>query len=142
MNGNPAFSAYAISSTILALHLIFLALWTGKVRGQAKTYVSEEDAHAFKGAKAATEHVDVLRAYRAHMNALENDVPFFVVGLLYAMTGATATGAAAYYYTFVGARVLHSIFSLGGMQPWRTIAFLVGALAVVGMAVHVLRASF
>jgi|ERR1700722_15203092 glutathione S-transferase len=141
MNGSPAFSAYAIASTVVALHLILLAFWTGAVRGRVNTYVAAEDAKAFKGEKAGTEHPDVIRAQRAHINALESAVPFFVVGLLYAMTGATATGAAAYYYTFVGARVLHSIFYLRGMQPWRTIAFAVGVLAIVGMAVHVLRVS-
>jgi uncharacterized MAPEG superfamily protein len=139
--GSPAFSAYAIASTLVALHLVFLAFWTGGARGRVKKYVAAEDAKAFKGDQAPTEHPDVLRAQRAHINALENAVPFFVVGWLYVMTGATATGAAAYFYTFLGARVLHSIFYLRGLQPWRTVAFAVGALAIVGMAVHVLRAA-
>jgi hypothetical protein len=32
--------------------------------------------------------------------------------------------------------VLHTIFYLNAMQPWRTIAFSVGALAMVALIIH------
>jgi uncharacterized MAPEG superfamily protein len=141
LTGNPAFSAYAITSSVIALQLIVLAFMTGGARGRVKSYVAAEDAKAFKGEKVSAEHPDVARVQRAHMNLLESAVPFFVVGWLYVLTGATATGAAAYCYTFLGARLLHTLFYLRGMQPARTIAFFVGVLSIIGMAVHVLRAS-
>jgi microsomal prostaglandin-E synthase 1 len=137
---NPAFAAYALASSILSLQLIVLALLTGLARGRTKTYVQREDAATFKGEKAAVEHPDVARAQRSHLNTLENAVPFFVVGLLYVLTGATRTGATAYFGVFVAARILHSVVYALGLQPWRTIAYLIGILSIVGMAVHVIRA--
>lgn len=44
-----------------------------------------------------------------------------------------------YFWTFTAARLLHSVFYLWGKQPFRTLAFAVGVLAIIGMAVHVLR---
>lgn len=96
-----------------------------------------------KGAELVpVEDERVLRAQRAHRNALENVVLFFVVGALYALTSPSATAAWIYSGVFVGSRVLHSFFYLNAIQPWRTAAFGIGSAAIVGMAVHVLRAAF
>jgi glutathione S-transferase len=137
--GNPAFSVYAIATAIVALHLIALAGYTGRVRSRHKQYANPEDAGFFKVAAAEGDHEDVLRVKRAHANALENAVPFFAIGALYAATGPSRNAALAYFGTFVAARVLHSVFYIWGKQPFRTILFVVGVLATVGMAVHVLR---
>jgi glutathione S-transferase len=102
--------------------------------------VNPEDKVVNKGELAEQEHDDVLRIKRAHINALENAVPFFVIGALYVATGATKTGAQLYCYTFLAARLLHSVFYLAGKQPFRTLSFGVGALANLGMAYHVIRA--
>ena len=40
---NPAFATYAIASTIVALHLILLAFYTGSVRGRRKQYGNPEE---------------------------------------------------------------------------------------------------
>jgi len=138
---SPAFHAYALTSAILAAQLVLLAFWTGAVRGKHKQYVNPEDAAMTKGQVAERDHPDTVRAQRAHMNALENAVPFFVVGALYVATGATKTGAQGYFYTFLAARLLHTVFYFAGKQPFRTIAFAVGALGILGMAFHVIRAS-
>ena len=134
------FHYYALASAILSLQLLSLALWTGTVRVMRKQWVNPEDAKLNKGEKAEADHPDVLRVKRAHQNLIENAIPFFVVGALYAATGATRTGALAYFGTFTAVRLLHSLFYLWGKQPWRTLMFAVGVLAVVGMAVHVIRA--
>ncbi len=137
---SPAFQAYALSSTLVAVQMILLAFYTGAVRGKSKQFINPEDSIVNKGKLAEHEHPDVSRVQRAHANALENAVPFFVVGALYVATGASKTGAQAYCYTFLAARVLHSIVYIGGRQPFRTILFMVGALATLGMAYHVIRA--
>ena len=137
----PALSLYALCASILALHLIFLALWTGRVRVRSKKYVNPEDAVLNKADRVDTEDADVARVQRAHLNALENAVPFFVVGLLYAMSGPSKLGAQAYFFTFTAVRVLHSIFYLWGRQPFRTLMFAIGVLVTIGMAVHVIRAA-
>jgi glutathione S-transferase len=138
---NPAFLTYALTSTILGLHLLALALWTGSVRVMRRTWVNPEDARLNKGAEAEVDHADVQRVKRAHMNALENAIPFFVVGLLYVLTGASAMGAMIYFYTFLGARLLHSVFYLWGRQPFRTMMFGIGVLAIIGMGFQVIKAA-
>jgi uncharacterized MAPEG superfamily protein len=137
---NPAFAAYALACSVLALQLIVLAFLTGRARGKVKTYVNAEDAVTFKGETAEAEHPAVIRAQRSHLNTLENVVPFFVVGYLYVLTGATRTGATAYFAVFVAARLLHSVVFALGLQPWRTITYLIGILSILGMVVHVIRA--
>jgi glutathione S-transferase len=136
---DPALRLYALVSTLVAVHLMLLAFWTGRVRTQHKGFVNPEDASAFKGKEVDADHPDVQRAKRAHMNAIESAVPFFAVGLLYALSGPSMVGAQAYFWTFLGARVLHSFFYFAQKQPFRTIMFSIGALAIFGMAVHVIR---
>jgi uncharacterized MAPEG superfamily protein len=139
---NPTMSLLAASTTVLGLHLIALALWTGTVRFKRETYVNPEDAVLNKAKQADVEHPDTQRVKRAHTNAIENAVPFFAIAPLYVMTGGTLTGAKAYFLTFVAARLLHSAFYLWGRQPFRTLCFGIGILCVIGMGVHVLRAAF
>lgn len=134
-----AMKLYAITATIVALHLIGLAVVTAIVRGKHKVFLNPEDAKTFKGDPAEAEHPKVARVKRAHLNLIENAIPFLVVGFLYALTNPSALGANAYFWTFVGARLLHSVVYIAEKQPFRTLMFLIGALATVGMAVHVLR---
>jgi glutathione S-transferase len=136
---NPALKLYALVGALIAVHLVLLAFWTGTVRAKHKTWVNPEDAALNKGTQAESDHPDTLRAKRAHQNAMESAIPFFAVGLLYALTAPSQLGAQAYFFTFLGARVLHSIFYLAGKQPFRTIMFAIGSLAILGMAVHVIR---
>ncbi len=138
---NPALKLYALTGSVAALHLVLSALWTGTVRVKHKKWVNPEDAKLNKGEQSDQDHPDVQRVKRAHQNAIENAVPFFAIGLLYALSGASKTGAQAYFFTFLGARVLHSIFYLWGRQPFRTLTFAVGVLCLFGMAYQVIRAA-
>lgn len=136
-----AFNIYALTAAFLAVHLVLLALWTGFVRARSGRFANPEDKGIVKGELAAEDHPDVLRVKRAHVNALENAVPFFVVGALYVATGGTKLGAEAYCGTFLAVRVLHSLFYLWGKQPFRTMSFALGVLCIFGMAVHVIRVT-
>jgi len=138
---NPALKIYALAGAIVAVQLILLALWTGTVRTMRKTFVNPEDAALNKAEQVEADHPDVQRVKRAHQNLLENALPFFAVGLLYALTNPRPGAAQIYFFTFVGARLLHSVFYLWGKQPFRTLMFAVGALCVIGMAVQVIRAA-
>ena len=140
MSANPAMALFALVATLLVFHLFVLAGYTGYARTKHKQFVNPEDAKLNKADAAEEEHPDVARAQRAHANALENAVPFFAVGALYASTSPSRTSALAYFGTFLVMRLLHSMFYLFGRQPFRTISFAIGVLAVVGMGVHVLRA--
>jgi len=136
---DPVFGLYALVATLVSLHLAVLGSYTGFVRTRRKVFVNPEDASTFKATGAEVDHPDVQRTKRAHMNALENAVPFLAIGFLYALSGPSKVGAQAYFFTYLGSRVLHSIIYLVGKQPWRTLMFAIGQAAILGMAVHVLR---
>lgn len=136
---DPAFRTYALTSSILGVHMVTLALWTSTVRVLRKQWVNPEDAKLSKGEKVDVEHPDVARVKRAHANAIENAIPFFVVAGLYISSNPPASGVAVYLWTFVAARLLHTVFYLWGRQPFRTLSFAVGVLAILGMALHVIR---
>jgi uncharacterized MAPEG superfamily protein len=138
---NPALKIFALTSAVLVLQLILLALWTGTVRALNKTWVNPEDAKLNKGTQADSDHPATLRVKRAHQNALENDVPFFAIGLMYALMAPSKTGAQAYFFTFLAARLLHSLFYLWGKQPFRTMMFAIGVLTMIGMSVQVIRVA-
>lgn len=110
---NSAFGIFAIATSIIALF--------------------------FKREVSESEHPDVARVKRAHGNALENAVPFFAVAAIYASSAPSKNAALAYFGTFVAARLLHSVAYIWGKQPFRTIFYVIGTLAVIGMAVHVIR---
>jgi len=67
---------------------------------------------------------------RAHLNLLENSVPFFVVGLLFALTEPGLLVASTLYGLFVASRVLHAVVYLSGRQPVRSAAWFLGVVAV------------
>jgi glutathione S-transferase len=138
---NPAFKTFAVAATFIGLHLLLLALWTGTVRTLRKVFVVPEDAALNHATAASAEHADVQRVLRAHANLIENAVPFLIIGLLYVSTGASACGAQVLMYGFVAARVAHTGFYLARRQPYRTISFALGVIAIGTMAVQVLRAA-
>ncbi len=138
---NPALKLYVLVSALVAVHLVLLALWTGTVRTRLKRWVNPEDAAVLGGTQVEADPPDVLRVKRAHQNALENAVPFFAIGLAYAFTNPSKVGVQAYFFTFLAARVLHSVFYLFGKQPFRTLMFAVGVAAMIGMAVRVILVS-
>src|SRR5206468_5485681 len=84
---------------------------------------------------------DIERVRRAHRNDLENILPFFVLSFLYVLTKPSYGAAAIYFWGFLAARVLHSIFYIRGAQPHRTIAFAVGAVLMFVMLLRTLVAD-
>ena len=131
----PAFDAYVVSSLVLVGLLHFLAYRTGGVRTKARAVVNAEDVRVYAGASVVeVEHPAVQRVKRAHLNLLENSVPFFVVGFLFALTEPRLLAAASLYGLFVASRVLHAVVYLSKRQPLRSAAWFVGVVSVVVMA--------
>ena len=129
---DPAIRTYAITGTILGVHLLLMALWTGTVRTIRKEWVNKEDAEFNKAKLTDDEHPDVARVKRAHLNGIENLIPFLIVGALYVVFANPSATAA---------RLLHTAFYLAHKQPFRTITFGIGVLCTFGMAFHVVRAA-
>jgi uncharacterized MAPEG superfamily protein len=136
----PAFVFYALACIVLVANLFVLAGLTGLARLRAKVFQNGEDVTK-DGEVQAVDPDSVARLLRAHRNALENFVPFAVIGLLYVLMGATARGAIILFATYTIARILHSIAYLAGKQPWRLILCAAGLLATLGMMIQVARSA-
>lgn len=137
---DPVFQAYALSVAVLVTALYGLGFHTAKTRAARKIVINHEDVGINGGAKVADlEHVDVQRIKRAHLNLLENAVPFFAIGFLYTLTAPGLGFARALFAVFVVIRLFHAVFYLSAKQPYRTLSFAVGALVNLTMVVQVLR---
>ena len=141
---SDAFQTYAICAAILVIKMFLSATWTGMQRRSAQGYVNPEDA-AFVG-KEGTQSSEqeapaVARALRIQRNDLENIPAFWIIGLLYVLSGASAFGAAIYFWTFTLARIAHTLVYIRHMQPVRAILWFIGVACIVGMGVQVIAAG-
>jgi uncharacterized MAPEG superfamily protein len=134
------FKIFAAISALLVAKMVLLALSVGTVRTLRKRWSTPEDSRFLGGSTEADPLVERLR--RAHHNSLENELPFIAVGLLFVLVGAPIVGIQAYGYTFLAARVAHTVTYLASLQPFRTLSFLLGALCLLGMSTQVLMAAF
>lgn len=140
ITNDPAFSVYALSAVFLSVHMILLDSYSGVVRAKAKVTPNKEDARS-AATVALEEPEEVARVMRAHRNLLVNAVPLLVLGLVMVLLGTTKTTAMAYFGTFIVARLGHTFAYLGGKQPWRSIFFTIGQLAILGVAYQVVRGA-
>lgn len=136
---NPAFQSYALCSAILAVKMLLSGTYTTMMRLRNKGFVNEEDAKAF-GAPSGNpvEHPAVAHALRIQRNDGENIPLFWAVGLVFVLSGASATGAWWYCWTFTITRLLHWIAYMNHLQPWRAICYGIGYACILGMAIQVI----
>jgi uncharacterized MAPEG superfamily protein len=128
------FQIYAVSSSILVLNLLFLAFANVTKRSKAGKFLNPEDHILNKqGELQPVDDGEVARYRRAHLNALENILPFLVMGFLLVLTGPSVAVAGGLFGTFTAFRLLHSVAYLKGIQPLRTISFAISAFALVGV---------
>lgn len=137
---NPAFQTYATCVAVLALKMLASAVYTGTQRRRSAGYINAEDARTFGGGATAApeEHPAVARALRIQRNDGENIPIFFALGLVYVLSGASASGAAMYFWTYTLARIGHTFAYALELQPWRAVLFGVGTFALIGMAVQII----
>ena len=131
----PVLQAYIATSIVLGANLLVLANNTALTRAKAVEVVNPEDK---KLNKAATVVYDAgndrtSRYRRAHRNALENIPLFLITGFLLTLTGISFPLAATLFGIFVATRIVHSIAYIGGLQPWRTMSFGLGAVVQLAM---------
>jgi len=138
--GDPAFRTFAICSAILVLKMLGVSFYTATQRRTSGGYTNPEDtAFADEGVIASeVENPAVARALRLHRNDMENIPLFFAIGLIYVLLGASAFGAAVYFWSFTISRVLHSFAYARGMQPARALLWAFGTLCLIGMSFSVL----
>jgi uncharacterized MAPEG superfamily protein len=137
---DPNVRLLALVDLLLVLKMIALGSYTSFLRLRRRVYAAPEDYALQAATPPAVPDEDIERVRRAHRNDLENILPFFVVSFLYVLTGPSYGAAATYFWGFLVARVLHSIFYIRSAQPHRTIAFTVGAVLMFVMLLRTLAA--
>lgn len=80
----------------------------------------------------------LVRANRVHVNAVESFAPFAALILIAEMTAQTNATTAMWAMVFFWARVAHAIVFLLGVPYARTLAYLVGFVAVIAIFVEVI----
>jgi uncharacterized MAPEG superfamily protein len=132
---DPVFQSYVATVVVLSLNVIGLANATAITRGKNAEVINPEDKKAGSDQKVVyLEGSDpTQRHMRAHRNALENIPLFMITGLLFVLTRPSLAVAASIFAVFTVARIGHSICYVKGIQPFRTITFVVGLLAQVVM---------
>jgi uncharacterized MAPEG superfamily protein len=131
---------YALTAIILTLKMAWISVVQGIARTNAKVFTVPEDAKMFGGKVAATEVPAVERAARAWRNDLENIPIFLILAAIYVMAGLSRGPFEIYCVVFIVMRILHTYSYLNSIQPWRTVAFTVGALAMFALVVNLLVA--
>jgi len=127
---------YAITAIVLALKMFAIAIVQGRARVSAGIFVNPEDAKTFHAKEAPQEAPMVQRAARAWRNDLENIPIFLILAWIYVTAGLSNTAFVVYCLVFMAARIAHTICYINAIQPWRTIAFTVGAIATVAMMIN------
>jgi uncharacterized MAPEG superfamily protein len=127
---------YAITTIVLALKMAAISIVQGRARIGAGVFVNPEDAKAFGGRQAPEEAPMVRRAANAWRNDLENIPIFLILAWVYVAAGLSGIAFIVYCAAFILARVAHTICYLNSIQPARTIAYTVGAIATLALIIN------
>lgn len=78
---------------------------------------------------------------RAHLNDVENNLPFLFLGAVYTAIGPSLAVARLHFLVFFVGRVVHSIAYLFALRaPTRSVSYTVAQIPCVSMAVQILLA--
>lgn len=144
---NEVLMAFASYATIILSKMMFMSIATAFFRITKKAFANPEDCASFGRGENAKKYLRaeeaVERVRRAHLNDLENIVPFLGIGLLYSLSGPDLSTALLHFRVFVGARIYHTVaYLLPLPQPNRGLAFFVGYGVTLSMAYSLLRNRF
>ncbi|XP_011637610.1 microsomal glutathione S-transferase 1-like [Pogonomyrmex barbatus] len=134
---NPeVLNSFGFWGSILVLKLLAMMPLTARLRFRKKIFANPEDAdYAGKTAKVVYNDPDIERVRRAHLNDLENVVPWFIITYLWLGTGPAPWLAKTLIQTFVLSRIGHTVsYVLFSQQPMRAITFFI-AYGVMGYEV-------
>ncbi len=134
--GGALWAVFAVVSALLVLKAQLLAAATAATRGKLKKFINPEDADWLGGEHVNPDDERVQRLFRAHRNDLENLLPFFLGGMLYVLSGASAAVGIGYFGLFALARYAHSYAYLTRRARLRRDAFTAGWLVTIGMSIH------
>ncbi|XP_052864028.1 microsomal glutathione S-transferase 1-like isoform X1 [Anopheles cruzii] len=127
-NINPeVYRAYVFWSAVLLVKLFCMAPLTAFNRFKNKAFANPEDTNAIsRKLKPKLDDPDVERVRRAHLNDLENILPFFVVGFLYLLTDPVPFLAINLFRLVAVSRIVHTLVYAVFVvpQPARFLAYM------------------
>ena len=133
----PLLRMYALTAIVLAVKMSAIAVVQGRARTSTGAFLNPEDAKTFGGKEVPQEPEMVQRASRAWRNDLENIPIFLILAGIYVSAGLSTAAFVIYCLVFMAARIIHTICYINSIQPWRTAAFTIGALAMLAMIIHI-----
>ena len=128
---------YAITAIVLTLKMAAISIAQGRGRVGSSIFVNPEDAKLFHGHESPSETPAVQRATRAWHNDLENIPIFLILAWIYVAADLPLRAFVVYCVIFMLGRIVHTICYLNSIQPMRTIAFVIGVLAMLSMMIHI-----
>lgn len=114
-------------SSVLVFKMMIMVPLTARQRFNKKVFANPEDTEFKPNSKVSYNDPDVERVRRAHLNDLENILPWFIITYIWLTTGPSVWLAGLLIRTFVFARIFHTlVYALFPHQPSRVITFLFG----------------
>ncbi|XP_024155302.1 prostaglandin E synthase [Oryzias melastigma] len=136
---NEVFSCFLFYAVLLILKMYVIAIITGQVRLRKKAFANPEDALRHGGLQFHREDPYVERCRRAHINDMENILPFLFLGAIYSLTGPSLFVARLHFLVFSLSRLLHTVAYLLALRaPTRSVAYTIAQIPCVSMAVQIL----
>uniref|UniRef100_A0A2C9H4B8 Microsomal glutathione S-transferase 1 n=1 Tax=Anopheles maculatus TaxID=74869 RepID=A0A2C9H4B8_9DIPT len=131
--------SYVFWSSVLVLKMLLMSPLTSLTRVRKLAFANPEDASAVsRKLKPKLDDPDVERVRRAHLNDLENILPFFVIGFLYLLTNPVPFLAINLFRAVAVSRILHTLVYAVVVvpQPARFLAFMGGMVPTVYMTLQ------
>ncbi|XP_072509725.1 microsomal glutathione S-transferase 1 isoform X2 [Notamacropus eugenii] len=141
---SEVFSAFTTYGAIVLSKMMIMSIVTAFFRLTRKAFANPEDVPGSKTPENIKKFVrtddSVERVRRAHLNDLENIIPFLGIGLLYSLSNPDLTTALWHFRIFAAARIYHSIAYVTPLpQPNRGLSWFIGYLVTWSMAYRVLK---
>ncbi|CAB3367988.1 Hypothetical predicted protein [Cloeon dipterum] len=135
---NELLALYAKNASILVFKIFGVTALTARARFATRKFPSIEDAKALNGSVGTDDKIE--RRRRAHLNDLENIPSFLCISFLYLLTEPEPEVAKTLFWTYTGARVIHTlVYAVKPVpQPARALSFGVGLGITCYMAGKVL----
>jgi len=145
---DPVFATYAVCAVILTFKMMVASFNVTRLRLRHRAFKYEEDfpkgmpAEKKKELRSkGLENPSITQAYGLHTNDMENIYVFYTIGLLFAITSPPVHYGQILLCLYTGARLLHMVFYLARLQPWRALSYLTHIVAQVLMLVHITRVA-
>uniref|UniRef100_A0A240PLH5 Microsomal glutathione S-transferase 1 n=1 Tax=Anopheles atroparvus TaxID=41427 RepID=A0A240PLH5_ANOAO len=130
--------AYLFWVAVLTAKMLLMSPLTSLTRVRKMAFANPEDSGAVsRKLKPKLDDPDVERVRRAHLNDLENILPFFVIGFLYLLTNPAPSLAVNLFRLVAASRIVHTLVYAVVVipQPARFLAFMGAMVPTVYMTV-------